>query len=226
MKKKKLNIGVVIGAVVVSIGLLILVCFRLFGGFDARRYVDAVCAQILEGDVENAIKMTRGLTKEKAEEQHEEMVRNFVNNVIASGLTLEKEEQEACTEITKQIFANLKYEVESAEEVNENEYRVTIRYQETDVIEKLQALAKEESAQAKKKVNRGEYQGTQEEINKQIQKEFAEKLPDMLEEAYKNMSFGKEKTMVLTVRKNENDLYTVDISEFLVKMMGLTTKQD
>ena len=226
MKNKKMSVAVIIGAVVVSLGLLVVVCFRLFGGFDAGKYVSAVCEQILEGDVEAAIKMTRGLTKEKAQEQHEEMVQNFVNNVIASGLTLEKEEQEACVEITKQIFSSLKYEVEKTEKVSDEEFRVTIRYQETNVIEKLQALAKEESAKASQKANKGEYEGTVEEINEQIQKEFAEKLPSMLEEAYETMTFGEEKTMVLTVKKNEKGLYSADISEFIVKMMGLTTKQD
>ena len=226
MEKKKLNVVVTIGVIVVSIGLLTLVCYRLFGGFHASKYVSAICSQILEGNVDSAIKMTRGLTEEKAIEQHEEMVENFVDNVIASGLDLEKNEKDACVETTKKIFANLKYEVEKEEKISDNEYRVTIRYQETDVIAKLQALAKEESALANKKVNKGEYEGTVEEINKQIQKEFAEKLPSMLDEAYQTMAFGKEKTMVLVVVKNENGLYSVDISEFIVKMMGLSVKED
>lgn len=226
MGKKKLNVTVTIAVIVVSIGLLTLVCYRLFGGFNAGKYVSAVCMQILEGNVDNAIKMTRGLTEEKAIEQHEEMVQNFVDNVIASGLDLKKKEKDACVETTKQIFANLKYEVEKEEKISADEYRVTIRYQESDVITKLQTLAKEESALAKKKVDKGEYEGTVEEINKQIQKEFTEKLPSMLDEAYETMTFGKEKTYELVVVKNENGLYSVDISEFIVKMMGLSVKED
>ena len=91
-----------------------------------------------------------------------------------------------------------------------------------DVIQKLQALAKKENELAKEKVNKGEYRGAKAEIDAQMRKEFAKKLPEMLEEAYQTMENGKQETMTLTVKKGENGLYTVDIGKFLIKLRILS----
>ena len=225
---KKKNIIIIVCISVVFVVMSALVCFRLFGGFNAKEYVNVVCMQMLEGDVEGTVKMTRGLTKEEAELQREEMVGHFVDNVIASGLTLEKEQKEHCVKIAENIFSNLEYEVTKATKVKDGEYLVTIAYKKTNVIEKLQELAKQENEIVREKANKGdpEYRGTGEEIDAKMRKEFAEKLPKMLEEAYQSMENGKQETMTLTVKKGENGLYAVDIGKFLIKIMDLTVKED
>ena len=91
---------------------------------------------------------------------------------------------------------------------------------------KTKISAKKENELAKEKVNKGEYRGTKAEIDAQMRKEFAKKLPEMLEEAYQTMENGKQETMTLTVKKGENGLYTVDIGKFLIKIMDLSTKED
>ncbi len=226
LKEKKRNIIIAISCVVVLVVFTVIVCIRLFSGFNASKYVNAVCAQVIMGDVEDAVQVTRGLTEEAAKEQHEVMVSNFVDNVIASGLTLDEKQKEECVEISKKIFSEMKYDVKKSKKISDDEYHVTIEYQKTDVIEKLQKLAKEESERANKKVSKGEYRGTAEEIKAQLQEEFTKKLPDMLEEAYKTMKFGKTETMVLVVKKSENGLYTVDVGQFIEKIMNLSTKED
>ncbi len=226
MKEKKRNIIIAISSVAVLAVFATIVCIRLFSGFNASKYVNAVCSQVIKGDVDEAIQVTRGLTEEAAKEQHEVMVSNFVDNVIASGLTLDEKQKEECVEISKKIFSEMKYDVKKSKKISDDEYQVTIEYQKTDVIAKLQKLAKEESERAHKKVNKGEYRGATEEINAQLQEEFTKKLPDMLEEAYKTMEFGKTETIVLVVKKSENGLYTVDVGEFIEKIMNLSTKED
>ena len=226
MKDKKRNIIIGISCVVVLIAFTIVVCIRLFGGFNASKYVSAVCDQVIKGDIEEALQVTRGLTEESAKEQHELMVNNFVDNVIASGLTLDEKQKKECVDIAKKIFADMKYDVKKSKKVSDSEYQVTIEYQKTDVIEKLQKLAKKESEAAAKKVSKGEYRGTAEEINAQLQEEFTKKMPKMLDEAYKTMELGEKETMVLVVKKSEKGLYTVDVGEFIEKIMNLSAKED
>ncbi len=223
-KKKTIIITICIG--VTFVALSVLVCFRLFGGFNAKEYVNAVCMQMLKGDTEGAVKMTRGLSEEDAKKQQKEMLEHFVDNMIASGLSLEQEEKEKCVKTAEKIFSDFEYEVTDSKKVKDGEYQVTIQYKSSDVIQKLQALAKKENELAKEKVNKGEYRGTKAEIDAQMRKEFAKKLPEMLDEAYQTMENGKQETMALTVKKGENGLYTVDIGKFLIKIMGLTAKQD
>lgn len=223
-KKKSIILYVCIG--IVFVALSVLVCFRLFGGFNAKEYVNAVCAQMLKGDTESAVKMTRGLTQEEAQKQQEEFIGNFVENMVASGLTLEEDDKEACVKIVKNIFAKFEYEVVSAEKVKDGEYLVTVNYKKNDVIQKLKAIASEENERATEKVNKGEYRGTKEEIDAQMRSEFAKKLPQMLEEAYKTMKNGETETTTVKVKKGENGLYSGEMSEFFMKIIGLTAKQD
>lgn len=202
-KKKSIILYVSIG--IVFVALSVLVCFRLFGGFNAKEYVNSVFVQ-----------------------QQEDMVNYLVDNVIASGLTLEEEQRQQCIKITENIFSKLEYEVTKSTKVKDGEYHVTITYKKTDVMKKLQELAKQENEIVREKANKGdpEYRGTGEEIDAKMRKEFAEKIPEMLEEAYKTMESGKQETMTLTVKKQENGLYTVDIGKFLIKIMDLSAKQD
>ena len=226
-KKRNIIIGATAGAVILV--LAVIACFGIFRGFDAQHYVDVVLDQNLKGDVKSAVQTTKGLTEEQAKEQYESTVESFVANIVASGLTLSEEEQKQCVEISKKIFSDMKYEVQEAEKVSDDEYKVPVKYQVSDVMVKLQALAQDEKAKVEEKVQKGEFRGSGEELEAQMQAEFAKNLPTMLQTAHETMEFGKEETMVLKVTKNENGLYVLDgtqTSQFIAKIMGLTVNQD
>lgn len=226
-KKRNIIIGAGIGAVVLI--LAVIACFGIFRGFNAQQYVDVVLDQNLKGNVKAAVQTTKGLTEEQAKAQYEMTVDSFVKNIVASGLTLSEDEQKQCVEISKKIFTDMKYEVQEAEKVSDDEYKVPVKYQVSDVMVKLQALAQDEKTKVEEKVQKGEFRGSGEELEAQMQAEFAKNLPGMLEKAHETMEFGKEETFVLKVTKNEKGLYVLDgtqTSQFIAKIMGLTVNQD
>ena len=226
-KKKNIVIGVTAGAVALIV--IVIACFGILRGFNAQSYVNVVLSQNLKGDVKGAVKMTKGLTEQQAKAQYEMTVESFVKNIVASGLELSEEQTKQCVDISKKIFKDMKYEVKEAKKINDDEYEVPVKYQATDVIAKLQALATDEKARVEAKVQKGEFRGSGEELEAQMQAEFAGNLPTMLQSAYDTMEFGEETTVVLKVTKNENGLYVLDgtqTSGFIAKIMGLSVNQD
>lgn len=229
LEAKKKNIIIGIAAGVVAAIVIVIACVGIFRGFNAQGYVNVVLSQNLKGEVKGAVKMTKGLTEAQAKEQYELTVESFVKNIVASGLELNDEQTKQCVDISKKIFKDMKYEVQEAKKISDEEYEVPVKYQTTDVITKLQALATDEKARVEAKVQKGEFRGSGEELEAQMQAEFAGNLPTMLQSAYDSMEFGEETTVVLKVTKNEKGLYVLDgtqTSQFIAKIMGLSVNQD
>lgn len=220
-KQKKMLIGV--AAIVIVVAMVVVAGCGIFRGFNAEQYVSVVLAQNLKGEVKSAVKMTKGLTEEEAKQQYEATISSFVKSMTPTGLELTKEQEKKSVETAKKIFDAMKYEVQEAEKISDDEYKVPVKYQPTDVFAKLQSLAEKESVRLTEKMQKGEYRGTTEEINKKMQDEFASNFPTMLEEAYKTMEYKEEQTMDLVVKKGESGLYILDgtqTSEFIKKIIG------
>lgn len=226
-KKKYILIASAIG-VVFAIAVTI-ACVSLFQGFSATKYAEAVLEQTMEGKVSALVSMTKGLTEDAAKKQYETTVSDFVTNVVAKGLTLDDEQKKACVKECKEIFEDMKYNVSNEKKISDTEYEVTVTYKKSDVMTKLKALAEAETARINAKVENGEYRGTLDAINQQMQAEYATNLASMLKEANETMEFGDEESIVLSVKKGENGLYVIDgtqIGQFLLKIMGLGENQD
>jgi small nuclear ribonucleoprotein (snRNP)-like protein len=230
MDKKKKNIIIISIIGVVFVAALGLVGMKVFQGFSAKKYVDAVLDQNVNGEVGSIVGMTKGLTEDAAKKQYEQTVEGFLNNVVAAeSLPLDEEQKKACMDACKDIFAELNYRVVDEKKVDDKEYEVTVQIKVSDVIAKLKTLLEAETERINTKVENGEYRGTMEEIDAQMKADYAVKLADVLKEAAKTMKDGESKTVVVTVKKGENGLYNIEgsqISEILTKMMGLSKKED
>lgn len=229
-KKKNITIGVIVSVVVVLFIVFgTLACFGIFREFNAQRYVSAVLDQTLKGDVEDAVEMIDGATEEALYTQYEAGITSFVKNSLTSGTELTTELEKRYTELCKKVFASMKYEVQEAEKISDEEFQVPVKYQPSDILQKFIASVTAESQRLNEKVENGEYRGTLEEINTQMKEEFMNNSCDLFEEAYNSMEFGEEQTIVLKVIKGENDLYELEesaITEFLVKILSLDAKED
>lgn len=232
MEKKKKN--VVLGVVISMSAVLFIVfgtwaCLGVFRGFNAQGYVSAILDQTFKGDVEYAAEIMEGATEETLYAQYEAGVKSFVKKTILQGAELDEELEEQYITLCKEIFDKMKYSVQEAEKVSDNEFHVPVTYQTSNVLQLFVTSAAGEIERIKAKNDKIEYRGTLEEIEAKMQAEYLTNCCTLLEEACDNMEFGKEQTTAFKIVKGEDGLYEVEesaITRFLAKILGLDVKQD
>ena len=218
-------------AFLVCLGIIVLtmICAKVFRDFDAQGYVNAVLNQHYQGEIEGISEFIDGKTEDELIAQYEEGVISFVQNNITSGVEIDEELEQKYIELGKEIFMIMQYNVKEAEKINSSEYRVPVEYQTMNVFSKFIELVEEASNDIKDKVEKGEYQGTLEEINAQMQKDFLENAYLCLLHAYREVRYEFKETMIFKVSKNDEGLFVIDenqIHEFTTKIMGLDEIQD
>lgn len=222
-KKRNMIIGAgAAAAVILVIGLL--AAFGVFRGFNPEGYVKAVLDQSLKGEVKAASQLMAGTTDDQLREQYEAGITSFVKNSITSGVELDEELQGKYIELCKKVFGAMKYDVKEAKDVKGGGYEVTVSYQPSNVFTNFITKIGEENARLTEKVENGEYRGTLEEINSQMQKDFLTNAYALFEECYNNMEYGEKETYVFTIIKDEEGMYDLDeaqISEFITKILNL-----
>ena len=227
MKLKKNTIMLILGALVLLVAGAL--TFFMFKEFDAQGYVNAVLEQHFEGKVDKLSSFVVDKSKDELEKQYEDGVVAFVENNITNGIEMEEELKKQYVDLCKKIFKEMKYTVKEAEKISMKEYHVSVEYQATSVFQKFAASITEESARLLDKVDKGEYKGTLEEINAQMQKEFLENCYLLFETAYQEMEYAEAETEVFVIKKNERGLFELDdeqINEFVKKIMGTQVNQD
>lgn len=232
MDTKKRNI--IIGAAAAGLAVILLVVIAIFGmfrGFNPQKYVNAILDQTFKGKVEVAAEMTKGVDEAQLYAQYETGIQSFAKQSIAHGVSMEKELEDKYVALCKEIFADMKYSVKDDKKTKDGGYEVTVQYQKSDVMQRFVQAAASLTQELHEKVKEGdsEYRGLLEEINEQMNRDFVVQAYPLLEEAYKNMEYGKKETYVFHVTKGENDLYKMDaqeITEFLKKILDLDEKQD
>lgn len=226
-KKRNMIIGAgAAAAVILIVGLL--AAFGVFRGFNPEGYVKAVLDQSLKGEVKAASQLMAGTTEDKLYEQYEAGIASFVQNSITSGVELDEELQGKYIELCKKVFAAMKYDVKEAKDVEGGGYEVTVSYQPSNVFTNFIVKIGEENQRLTEKVENGEYRGTLEEINSQMQKDFLTNAYTLFEECYNSMEYGEEETYVFTIVKDEEGMYDLDeaqISEFITKILNLDENQ-
>lgn len=230
-KKRKITITVIISFVaVVFIVFGTLACLGVFREFNAYGYVSAILDQTLKGEVKEAAQMMDGTTEEALYTKYEAGVEGFVKNTLLSGREIDAELEDKYVDLCKKIFAKMDYQVGEAEKVTDDEFKVPVYYRPSNVLQLFVTSVDEEIQKINEKKEKGEdYRGTQEEIFSKMEAELSNNLYKALGDAYENMEFGKEQTMIIEVRKGADELYALDetaITEFLVKILGLDEKQD
>ena len=232
-KKKKTiskkTIGIIIGAAVAVIALGAVVFVGMNRDFKADKYVNVILDYTFKGKAKDAGKMFDEQALAQMEKQYEDNITAFVEKNITGGIEMDAEMKEKYTALCKDIFATMKYEVKNVEKVDGDEYKVTVEYQASNIFGTYMETATQEAGKMMEKVQRGEYQGTRDEINAQIQQETITNDYALLEAAYQNVQYGEKETMVFIVQRGENEAFALEsvaLSEFLAKIMALDAKQD
>lgn len=226
----KKTIGIIIGAVVAVIALSAVVFMGLNRDFEADKYVNVILDYTFKGEAKDAGEMFDGDALAQMEKQYEDNITAFVEKNITGGIEVEAEIKEKYTALCKDIFKAMKYKVKKVEKVSGDEYKVTVEYQTANIFETYMEMAAQEAAKMLEKAQSGgEYKGTPEEINAQMEQEIIANDYTVLEAAYQNVQYGDKETMVFTVKRGENQAFALEsatLSEFLAKIMGLDEKQD
>ena len=179
--------------------------------------------------VASVASMVEGQTEEELYAQYEEGIESFVVNNITSGVEMDAELQEKYIALCREIFAAMKYDVKEAEKISRKEYQVPVEYQSADIFKNFVTAVSNEYTRLMQKVENGEYQGTLEEINAQMQADYLNNTYELLKTAYEAVQYAGPETMIFTVKEDENGLFTLDeaqIYEFITKIMGLDEIQD
>lgn len=226
-KKRNMIIAAgVAGAIVLILGVLAVL--GVFHRFNPEGYVKAVLDQSLKGEVKMAAQLMNGTTEETLYKQYEAGITSFVKNSIANGVEMDQELETKYVALCKDIFSAMKYEVKEAKDVEDGGFEVTISYQPSNVFTSFIAKIAEENQRLTEKVENGEYRGTLEEINSQMQKDFLTNAFTLFEECYKTMEYGENETYVFNITKDEQGMYDLDedqISEFITKILDLDANQ-
>lgn len=229
MDTKKRNI--IIGAGAAGAAILIFVILAVLGvfhRFNPEGYVKAVLDQSLKGEVKVASELMAGTTEETLYKQYEAGITSFVKNSIANGVEMDQELEQKYVELCKKVFGVMKYQIQEAKNTEDGGYEVTVSYNPTNVFTQFIAKIGEENARLTQKVENGEYRGSLEEINSQIQKDFLTNAYTLFEECYSGIEYGEEETYTFVIVKDAKGMYDMDeaqISEFITKILNLDENQ-
>lgn len=220
MKSKK-GTAAIIAVIIVLVGI---VCVGLLRDFDAQGYVRAILNQRFQGDVTEAEEILEDTTKKELIRQYEEGIENFVTAYITNGVEIDEALEQKFVDLCKDIFAAMKYQVNEAEKISRKEYDVSVEFEPVDVFPQFIASIQTESENLKQKAENGEYKGTKEEINAQMQTEFLNRSYELLESAYQNMQYADTETIVFKVKSNEKNVFSMneeEISALITKILRL-----
>lgn len=229
MDTKKRNI--IIGAGAAGVAILIFVILAVLGvfhRFNPEGYVKAVLDQSLKGEVKVASELMAGATEETLYKQYETGITSFVKNSIANGVEMDQELEQKYVELCKKVFGVMKYQIKEAKDAKNGGYEVTVSYNPTNVFTQFIVKIGEENARLTQKVENGEYRGSLEEINSQLQKDFLTNAYTLFEECYSGIEYGEEETYTFVIVKDAKGMYDLDeaqISQFITKILNLDENQ-
>jgi hypothetical protein len=226
-ENKNVLIGVVIAVAVILISVGIMAVTGMFNRFNPTEYVEAMLDQTLKGEVSSAVEMTDA-SEDVLKENYRVGIESFVEGSILNGIPADDELKAKYVDVCEKLFSDMKYEVKGVKELDGG-FEVTVQYQATDIFAKYTDAIAEETKRLYEKADDGEYRGTLDEVNAQMQKEFIENSFALFEASYKNMEFGEKESMSFVIAKDESGLYKIQegqIAEFIKKIMNLDAKQD
>lgn len=224
-KKTKPSIAAVILSVIV-IGIAFVVWPK---EFDAKAYVQAVLDLTFQEDVVQASAVIEGVSREKLREQYQNTIIQFVTDHITGEMEISVGRREDFEKTVSDIFRIMRYDVREAKKIHKDKYEVEVSIHPADVFEKFVEGVKQDSRELLQKAEAGEYVGTEEEINEQIQYEYVLHAYQLLESAYEDISYKEEETVVLSVERGKDKHFEIneeEFREFLIKIVGLGEIED
>lgn len=192
--------------------------------FDASGYVEGVLALNFQGQTAKAQEMIDGASAESLKEQYREFIDTFVANNITNELDMGDLKTTQFAELVSKIFSVMRYSVGEADKTGRKEYEVPVEIQPSDVFIRFQQLLTEDSVKIAQDVKDGVYQGTDEEVQKQILSDIVNHSYELLDVAYSEMKFGDAKTVIVKVKADEKNEYSIDeddMDNLVIKILRL-----
>jgi len=196
--------------------------------FDAEEFVQAYLDLRFQGESDNAARLNKDKTRSELLEDYEAWVFAFDEVYITGEMDMDDQLLKNYLNLTKEIFSSMRYHVAGAK-TEDGIYEVTVEVTEADLFSRYVSKIQEVSEDLMTAYQNGEYEGTDDEINEQLQAEYVFLAYYMLEDAYNEMEYGDAKTVTIHVEKDDDGEYQVredDISQMLVKMFGLDKTQN
>lgn len=193
-------------------------------GFDAAGYTEALLHLTFQGETKDAMKMIKGTDKETLMLMYQESIDTFTVNILTGQFDISETKQMQFADLTAKIFSSMRYKVTGAEKTGKKEYEVSVAIQPADVFVHFRELLTEDSLKMSENIKAGEYEGTEEEISRQVMADIVNHTYELLDTAYMRMDYGAEKTVVLEVKADENNEYSVnedDMNNLIVKILRL-----
>ncbi|MGN1165697.1 MAG: hypothetical protein ACI4S2_04625 [Lachnospiraceae bacterium] len=192
--------------------------------YDASGYTNAVLDLQFQGDTKAAITYVEGTTQSSLMEMYRGFIDDFVTGYITDGMELSDEQTEEFSDLVSGIFTSMRYEVGEADKIGKKEYEVPVVIQPIDTFIRYQQLLTEDSIIISGKVQSGEYEGSDEEIQSQMMEEIAVNAYNLLEKAYEGSEYGEKQTVILRVKADKNGAYSIDeddMNNLIVKILRL-----
>ena len=224
---KKYRIWIIVAVVlVVAAGAGLFFYFR---DFDAKGYTQAVLDHMFQGETSKAVTIMRNVTEKELEDQYNDQISAFVENNIIGDIEVTDSDRARFENLTKEIFAVMRYDVTKEDKISRNEYEVSVEIQPTDIFPVFVAGVKQDSEELMNKADAGEYSGTEEEIHQQMQRDYINHAYELLESAYTRAEYGKKETVVLKVKAGSDRVFSIseeEMNDLILKILRLDEIQD
>lgn len=206
-----------------------LVAFSLRQDFDAEAYVRATIEHAFSGETEELAKIVTNVDEEYLRTSYEESMRSFVVNNILNHESDDQEVEDQFLLLTKEFFKGLQYEVHPAKKISQQEYEVDVEYAPTDLFLQFVASMEVEQKLLKEKVEKGEYQGTKEEIEAQMKQDVIQNRYQTLQNACEQQQISEKMVMTFHVTSDSNRVFSIEqeeITRLMEKILRLDEIQD
>lgn len=189
----------------------------------ASEYVQANLELIFQGETDGA-KAFLDASDSDLEQMYENGIDAFVEGYLTGGVDDEGEYTDYFAYLVKEIFRTMRYQVEEAEKVDADTYKVDVKYHPVNVfsifIESVSAL----STELEDRMESGYYEGNKEEQEQLMLIEYLEMSYVLLGESYLQMEYGEEGTFTFTVTRNGTNMPKLDekeMNEFIECILAL-----
>lgn len=201
--------------------LLLTGCGR---GADASGYVNAVLALTFQGETQAAMEYMEEPSKQQLMLIYQDSIDRFVAGNITNEIQMSELKTSQFAELVSKIFMTMRYQVEEAKRTDKDTYEVPVEIQPSDVFVQYYDALTEDSLKIAEKVENGEYQGTEEEMNQQVLNDIVNHAYELLDTAYLATGYGERQTVILRVTVEKNNEYTInedDMDNLIVKILRL-----
>lgn len=208
---------------IILAALVLAMCAAGCGDFDAKGYVQASLDATFQGELDALMEIQEGSSKSELKEAYRENIEDFAEG-LTEGLEVSEATQLQFNMLCEDIFRRMRYQVEEAEKISSDEYRVTVAYEPYDVFVKWTGYLAENAEAIRERAESGAYQGTEEEVQEQIRLDIATESLELLDTAMLQAVYGDEEKMTLTVKKGKNGDFSLgegEIADFTAKIMRL-----